>query len=94
MDLAAIVALVALVGTGLGLFWRVSAKTTETQATATAAHDMAHRAHKRVDAVDGHVSSLRLGAARADEKFEGLCERVDEMREDVKELLRRTSSHG
>lgn len=94
MDLGAIVAIVGLALGGLGLLWRVSAKATEAQAQVAAAEATALRAHAKADAVHGdlhpRVTALELHRASDRATTEAIGERLAELIEDVKELLRRT----
>ena len=88
MDTTTIIAFIGLAG-GLAVgIYRVSVRAAETQSTAVEAHRLA-----RVVSVEisQRVSTLEVHRARNDEKLDGLRERIDEVRGDVKELLDRSS---
>ncbi len=75
----------------VGWAWKASARTTTIEASAVTALDVARGAHGRLDALAPRVSALEVNEAGDREITTALCERVDEIRDDLKELLRRTS---
>lgn len=76
----------------IGWAWKASARTTTIESRTATALDVARGAHGRLDALAPRVERLEVNEAGDRAITVALCERVDEIRDDLKELLRRTKA--